>query len=187
MDLPWGDEKSVKFITNVGLITSNGPHGNNISAIEWTHHVSYSPGLIAVCLRPGEATHENILKTKQFGINLCAAGQNILSSVAGGYTGKQHDKIGGLKELGFEFYPGKKIDVPMVKNAALAVECKLVETLKPGTHTIFIGEVLNAENNPEQEPLAYHKGRYWKLAEPISKPSPEKLAEIKAVLDRHRK
>ncbi len=51
MNLPWGDEKSNKFVTNVGLITSNGPYGHNIMAAEWTHHISYNPGLIAVCIQ----------------------------------------------------------------------------------------------------------------------------------------
>ncbi len=29
MDIPWGSEAAKKFITNVGLITSNGPFGHN--------------------------------------------------------------------------------------------------------------------------------------------------------------
>ena len=29
MDLPWGDARSIQFVTNVGLITSNGPYGYN--------------------------------------------------------------------------------------------------------------------------------------------------------------
>ena len=56
MDLPWGDEKTVQFITNVGLITSNGPFGDDIMSAEWTHHVSYSPGLISVCIGKSKAT-----------------------------------------------------------------------------------------------------------------------------------
>ena len=65
IDLPWGDERSVKFITNVGLITSKSKTGDNIMAAEWTHHVSYNPGLIAVCIRPTSTTAINIKKTKQ--------------------------------------------------------------------------------------------------------------------------
>ena len=41
MDIPWGSEGTRKFVTNVGLITSDDPHGNNIMAAEWTHLVSY--------------------------------------------------------------------------------------------------------------------------------------------------
>ncbi|MBI2110294.1 hypothetical protein HYT51_00760, partial [Candidatus Woesearchaeota archaeon] len=47
VDLPWGDPRTIKFVTNVGLITSTGPHGDNVMSAEWTHQVSYSPGLIA--------------------------------------------------------------------------------------------------------------------------------------------
>src|SRR3989344_5054157 len=66
MDLPWGDPRSIQFITNVGLITSDGPNGPDIMSSEWTHHISYNPGLIAVCIRPGGATHENIRSSKEF-------------------------------------------------------------------------------------------------------------------------
>ncbi len=50
MDLPWGDPRSNKFATTIGLITSDGPNKQNIMASEWTHHLSYRPGLIAVSL-----------------------------------------------------------------------------------------------------------------------------------------
>jgi flavin reductase (DIM6/NTAB) family NADH-FMN oxidoreductase RutF len=47
MDLLWNDRRTRQFVTNVGLITSDGPLGPNIMAAEWTHHISYSPSLIA--------------------------------------------------------------------------------------------------------------------------------------------
>ena len=93
MDLPWNDERSNKFITNVGLITSDGPFGADVMACEWTHHISYSPGLIAVCISPNKATYENIKQTKEFGVNLCSTEQSIMSSIAGGYTGSMYNKI----------------------------------------------------------------------------------------------
>ena len=37
LDLPWNDARSNKFITNVGLITSDGPFGADVMACEWTH------------------------------------------------------------------------------------------------------------------------------------------------------
>ena len=112
MDLPWGDPRSNKFATSIGLITSNGPHGHNIMACEWTHHLSYSPGLIAVSLGPTKPTVENIRMSKEFGISLCATNQTILASVAGGYSGRQFDKISALKESGFQFYQGDSVSCP---------------------------------------------------------------------------
>ena len=62
--LPWNDERSNNFITNVGLITTDGPFGADVIACEWTHHVSYSPGLIAVCIAPSKATHREYKTNK---------------------------------------------------------------------------------------------------------------------------
>ena len=178
MDLPWGDEKTVQFITNVGLITTDGPNGQNIMAAEWTHHISYSPGLIAVCIRAGKASHENIKASKGFGVSLAATDQSVLSSVAGGSSGHEVDKIKAVQDLGFKLYEGRKIKALMVEGAAMNAECKLVKTVEMGSHTIFIGEVLEASATKGKEPLAYHKGKYWKMTETIEKPSTEQMGKI---------
>ena len=87
MKLPWNDPRSNKFATTIGLITSDGPNGPNIMACEWTHHLSYDPGLVAVSIGPTKTTVENIRTSKKFGVNLCSSNQSVLSSVAGGYSG----------------------------------------------------------------------------------------------------
>ncbi len=186
MDLPWGDEKSVMFVTNVGLVTSKGPHGDNIMACEWTHHVSYSPGLIAISVGKGKATWENINSSKEFGVSLASIDQSVLASVSGGSTGKSVDKIAVLKDLGFEFYKAKKIKTLMVKDASVNIECKVVNIVDSGDHTLFIGEVLDAKKN-EKEPLVYHGLKYFKLGENISKPPQDKLDKIKKLVEKHPK
>ena len=186
MDIPWGSSESAKFVTNLGLITSNGPHGNNIMTAEWTHHVSYSPGLIAVNIRPSDATHENITKSKEFGINLAAFDQNVMSSIAGGSGGRNVDKIKVLEELGIEFYKAKKINTLMVKGAALNAECRLVKAIELGDHTMFVGEVVEISSIDKQS-LVYHGGKYWKLGEQIQKPSQDMLAKIQKFVEKYKK
>lgn len=186
MDLPWGDPRSNKFATTIGLITSDGPNKQNIMACEWTHHLSYRPGLIAVSLGPNKATVENIMATKEFGVNLCATNQTILSSVAGGYSGRYFDKINALKELGFQFYKGNKINVLMVKESSLNVECKLFQEITFGDHIMLIGEVVDATFDPEKQSLIYHNGRYWSLS-PIEKLEQEKREKIKDIMEKYKK
>ncbi len=186
MNIPYGDERCKKFVTNVGLITSHGPHGNNIMAAEWTHHISYEPGLIAICLDPDHATTANITKTKEFGVSLCAVDQNVLSSVAGTNCGKDVDKIAVLKELGFTFSAGKKTKVLLVEGAALHIECTLVKTIVLGDHVMFVGEAL-ASKLGEKEPLALHAGKYWKLETTIAKPSPADLEKQAKLIKKHKK
>lgn len=186
MELPWNDPRTNKFATTIGLITSNGPHGSNIMACEWTHHLSYNPGLIAVSVGPNKATVDNIRQSKEFGINLCAVDQSILSSIAGGYSGSNYDKIGALRELGFQFYHGTKINTLMVKGASLNIECNLFQETSFGDHIMFIGEVLDAINNPEKPSLIYHDGKYWSL-NALVKPSKEEREQMREVLERYKK
>ncbi len=184
MDLPWGDERTKKFVTNVGVITSNGHYQNDIMACEWTHHVSYSPGLIAVCIRANDATHANISSKEEFGVNICSSDQNILSSIAGNYSGKDTDKIGALKELGFKFFKAKKINVLMVQGAAMNAECRLFKKIELGDHTTFVGEIVELYPLNNKAPLVYHAQKYWKFGTQIKKPSKKEMEKIKEIIVR---
>ncbi len=195
MDLPWGDERTKQFVTNVGLVTSNGSYGHDVMACEWTHHISYSPGLIAVCINPKDATSANIAETKEFGVSLCASEQNVPSSIAGGYSGKNFDKIGALKELGFKFFNAKKINVLMVEGAAMSAECKLYKKIRLGDHIMFVGEVVEAYLIKDSKdwkpkdiaPLVYHSQKYWKIGENAQKPPQIELDRIKSIVQKHSK
>ncbi len=187
MDLPWGDEKTTQFVTNVGLITTDGPNGENVMACEWTHQVSYKPGLLTLSIGPNKATSENIIKSKEFGVSVCATDQSILSSIAGGNSGKNIDKIKTLEELGFKFYKAENIKTLMVEGAAANFECKLIKKIKLGDHTLFVGEVVKASVNKDKQPLVYHKGKYWVLEKTIQKPEKEKIEEINQIIEKFKK
>lgn len=187
MDLPWGDEITKQFVTNIGLITSNGHYGHNIMAAEWTHHVSYKPGLIAICINPNDATHKNIEKTKEFGVNLCAYDQNVMSNVAGGNSGKSVNKIEALKELGFKFFKAKKINVLMVEGATVQLECRLVKKIKLGDHTTFVGEVVETYPVSDKTPLVYYNQGYYETGDNISKPPQEEIERIRNIIENHKK
>lgn len=186
MNLSFDDPRTKKFATNVGLVTSNGPHGHNIMACEWTHHVSYSPSLISICVNPKHATHENILATEEFGVSLCSENQNILSSLAGGSSGKIVNKIDGLRELGHVFENAKKIGALMPTGTCMQAECKLFRTVELGDHTMFVGEVIEMASN-ENLPLLYFEGGYRKIGEKVQKPAQEERDRMKAVIQKHAK
>jgi len=180
------DKPTHQFVTNVGLITSNGPYGPNIMAAEWTHQIAFEPCLIAVNIHASDATHENIMKSQEFGVNLCAFDQNVISSISGKETGKEVDKIKVLQETGVEFYPAQKTNVLMVKGAAMNAECKLYKTLEIGDHTMFIGEAINTSFT-DKKPLIYHDRNYWTIGERIHKPPQDVLEEISKLIEKYRK
>lgn len=184
MNLPSNDPNTRKFVTTVGLITTRGPLGDNVMACEWTHHISYAPSLIAVCIRAGKLSEENIESSKEFGVNITAANQNWVASIAGNNSGYLVDKISVLKDLGVEFYPAKTINVLMINGAVINAECTLVQKVDVGDHPILIGEVqkISATDNP---PLLYHQGTYWNLGTHIEKPPQAFRDNIATLIEQH--
>jgi flavin reductase (DIM6/NTAB) family NADH-FMN oxidoreductase RutF len=188
MDLLWNDRRTRQFVTNVGLITSDGSFGPNIMAAEWTHHISYSPSLIAANIRGHDATAQNIKESKEFGISIAAENQNVICSIAGKYKGIHVDKISIIKEAGIAaFYNAKSISsqVPMLVGAAMNAECKLVKQEELGDHIMFVGEVIEISADENIRPLLYHNGRYWKLGEAMIKPQPDLLDRIEEFAKKH--
>jgi flavin reductase (DIM6/NTAB) family NADH-FMN oxidoreductase RutF len=188
MDLLWNDRRTRQFVTNVGLITSDGSFGPNIMAAEWTHHISYSPSLIAANIRGHDATAQNIKESKEFGISIAAENQNVICSIAGKYKGIHVDKISVIKEAGIAaFYNAKSISsqVPMLVGAAMNAECKLVKQEELGDHIMFVGEVIEISADENIRPLLYHNGRYWKLGEAMIKPQPDLLDRIEEFAKKH--
>jgi flavin reductase (DIM6/NTAB) family NADH-FMN oxidoreductase RutF len=187
MELSWNDRRTRQFLTNVGLITTDGPYGPNVMAAEWTHHISYSPSLIAINVRGDDATAENIDHSKEFGVNLAAEDQNILCSLGGRYTGKEFDKISLFKEIGIIFYKAKSINVLMIRGAAMNAECKLVKREEIGDHVMFIGEVAEISADEKIKPLVYHNGKYWRLDDnnKIPRPSQELIDKIEQITKKY--
>jgi flavin reductase (DIM6/NTAB) family NADH-FMN oxidoreductase RutF len=182
MHLAWNDRRTRQFVTNVGLITSNGPAGLDIMSAEWTHHISYSPSLITINVRGHDATAENIQSSREFGVNLAAADQNVVWR----YSGRETDKISLIKEVGLiVFYTAKSINVLMVQGAAMNAECKLLRQEELGDHIMFVGEVVEISADEDIEPLIYHNGRYRRLGESIPKPSDDVLAKIEKLAVKH--
>jgi flavin reductase (DIM6/NTAB) family NADH-FMN oxidoreductase RutF len=188
MDVKYGSEEARKFVTNLSFITTNGKWGENIMTAEWVHQVSYEPGLVMVNIHDVDATADNILQSKEFGVSVAAFDQAPMVSIAGMSTGKKTDKISILRELGFEFYKAKKIDVQMVKGSALNLECKLVKHEKVGDHIMFIGEVVAAELGTK-DPLVFRAATgIFKFGERMEhKKDSEAEKKMATLIEKHRK
>lgn len=153
------------FSTGVGLVTSTGRHGSNVMAVEWTLHISCEPMLIAIFIHEGSSTYENIMETKEFGVNMSSDEQASLVNIAGGYSRKEIDKLSiGL----FDTYTARCIKAPMIKGCMINAECVVVGHYKIGDHVAVIGEVLDAKFDKTKSPLIYHQGMYRKIGRKLN-------------------
>ncbi len=117
-------------------------------------------------VHPEDATHDNLMDTREFGANFLSDEQPALAHIAGYYTGKEVNKLSS--EL-FRTYPGKEIQAPMISGCFLNAECRVVQIIEVGDHTMFLGDVFNVQFDKTKNPLLYSQRRYWHRGSPVEK------------------
>jgi len=113
--------------------------------------ITSEPPTIAVSINKQNLTHEFIMKSKVFTASVIS--QDAPLSFVGHFgfkSGRDIDKFEGINyELG-------ETKAPLVLDHTLAyLEAKVIQDVDVGTHTIFIGELVGAENIKEGEPMTY--------------------------------
>ncbi|MEM4295600.1 MAG: flavin reductase family protein [Candidatus Anstonellales archaeon] len=186
INMPWEDERARVFVSDIGIISSNGKYGYNLMSCEWTHQISYNPARISISVNKESATLENIMERKYFGVNILEEKQALVSSICGNISGKDVDKISVIKALGYEFEKAKYIDVLLLRDALFNAEWKVINILDIGDHVLFIGDIIEAKRR-NGAPLIYHAASYWKIGEKLSRPSKEEVDKINAIIEKFKK
>jgi flavin reductase (DIM6/NTAB) family NADH-FMN oxidoreductase RutF len=149
----------------------------NFMALDWVTRVNFSPPMLGICVNKQNATHEAILDTKEFSVNVPSVDMMEITDYTGLVSGKQVDK----SSL-FEVFYGELKKAPMIKNCPITIECKVVETVNLPTNNFFIGEMINiyseekylTDEKPNYEKirpflLTMPDNTFWSLGNPIGK------------------
>ncbi len=98
------------------------------------------PPCIYVSLREATYTYHNIMLNKAFTVSIPTEDQVVEADYFGIASGKEINKF---KKVGFTPLKSKLVDAPYVKEFPVVMECNLKETINLGSHTMFIGEVID--------------------------------------------
>jgi DNA-binding GntR family transcriptional regulator len=109
--------------------------------------------MMLVCLNRSSTTHDAVVKSGLYGISILTAEQ--------GHLARQFGRKGGDKFEGVD-YRISEHGVPLLDGALATIVCSVAETAVGGTHTIFIGRVVEADA-AGGEPLAYYRGTFGRL------------------------
>ena len=124
------------------VLTSESPSGRVAAAtVNWVTQASFEPPLIAVGVKKDSSAHEIIKESRAFALNVLGKGQQALAFKFFKALTREGDTIGGEK-----FARGAS-GAPVLASTIAAIECKLVETIERGDHSIFLGEVIEARIN----------------------------------------
>ncbi len=153
-------------------------HGKpNFMALAWLTRVNFNPAMLGICVNRNHASHEAIVDTGEFSVNLPTVKMMEKTDYAGLASGKHADKSGL-----FEVFYGKLKSAPMINECPLTIECRLSQAVDLPTNTFFIGEIITiyAEDNVLSEGMPDMKkiepflltmpdNSYWTIGEKIGK------------------
>jgi flavin reductase (DIM6/NTAB) family NADH-FMN oxidoreductase RutF len=128
----------------------------NFMALDWLTRVNFSPPMLGICVNKQNASHEAILETKEFSVNVPSADMVEITDYTGLVSGKRIDKSGL-----FEIFYGELKMAPMIRDCPITIECRVVETVDLPTNYFFIGEIINIYS--EEKYLTNEKPDYMKI------------------------
>ena len=122
------------------VLTSAGPDGRmNAATVNWVTQASFVPPLVAVGVKADSQSHAVILESQSFVLNVIAKGDTALA-----FTFFKPAVLEGQTLSGEPFRLGGMVAAPVLERAAAHVECRVVDAVRRGDHTLFVGEVIEA-------------------------------------------
>ncbi len=161
-------------VTLIGSMVHDRP---NFMTVAFISRVSMNPPLLSMGLNKQSATREAVLEHRVFSVNFPSSGMVAETDYCGITSGKTKDKSGL-----FGVFYGVSPHAPMISEAPLSFECRVVETHDFATHTCIIGEIVatyldsscitDGKPDPAKiDPLllTMPDNRYWSIGEPVAK------------------
>ena len=121
------------------IVTASAGGKDNAMTAAWHSSISLNPPLYGVSISPKRFTYQLITESKEFGINFIPFDKVSLAARVGGTPGQEMNKF---ERLNIEKEKPLKTEVPILKDAYAAYECKLVDSKAYGDHIWVVGEIV---------------------------------------------
>lgn len=153
------------------------PEEYNIITLSWLGTICTNPPMCYISVRPERHSYEIIKRDMEFVINITTEDLAFATDWCGVRSGKDFSKFDEMK-----LTPGKAsiVQVPIIEESPLNIECRVREILSLGSHDMFIADVVNVKADekyidPETgkfslesaKPIAYSHGQYYGLGDRI--------------------
>jgi flavin reductase (DIM6/NTAB) family NADH-FMN oxidoreductase RutF len=114
----------------------------NVMTAAWGGICCSRPPCLYVSLRKATYTYRNIMERKSFTVSIPSETYTKEADYFGIASGK---KVNKFSATGLTPVKSDLVDAPYVKEFPLIVECKVIQTIKIGLHTEFIGEIVDVK------------------------------------------
>lgn len=141
-------------VTSVNVVTTDGIGGMFGVTVSAMASVSADPPMLLVCVNQRSPACAAIRENGVFCVNLLAANQHDISDVFAG-----HPREGEAFDFGCAEWQATTTGAVRLPDAASTFDCVLHSSQDAGTHTIFVGRVVDVTAT-ESAPLAHCRRTY---------------------------
>ena len=149
------------------LITSKRGSVENVFTVSWAGIACSHPEYITIAINPKRYSYMLIKESGCFTANIVNKELLKAADYCGTHSGREYNKF---SECQLTRVNGISINVPIIKECPINIECSVEKRVELGSHTLFISRVINkiisddiASQNIHEglDPLAYFRPYYY--------------------------
>lgn len=121
------------------VLTARGKDGSVAAAtVNWVTQASFNPPLVVIGVKADSGAHAVIKDAGTFALNILGKGQQAAAFAFFKPVHHEGERING------EPFRAGLTGAPILASVPAFVECRLVDTVEKGDHSVFVGEVIEA-------------------------------------------
>lgn len=161
----------------VVMVTSADANGKpNIITLAWAGTINSEPPMLSISVRKERYSYGLIKEKGEFVVNLTTQKLAHSTDLCGVKSGRDVDKF---QMCGLTPEKATKVDVPMIAESPVSIECVVKNRIELGSHDMFIAEIVavnvdealldeNGKLHMDKAGLiCYSHGNYWSLRESL--------------------
>ena len=145
---PAAKKKALRLLSyGLCVATSRDDTGPAAGTVNWISQSSFTPPLVMVAIKADSGLHRAVAASRIFAVHIVGKSQKELATAF--FRGAE---LAGDKLNGYAVETGQT-GAPLLLAPPAWFECRVVNEVRGGDHTIFVGEVVDAGVRSDEEAL----------------------------------
>lgn len=145
----------------------------NIITLAWVGTVNSSPPMVGISVRPSRHSHSLLKEHGEFVINVPNVALLRVTDYCGHVSGRTVNKF---EQTGLTPERGQVVEVPLIAECPMNIECQVTQALPLGSHELFLGKVVAIHVSEEllddkghldltkADAFSYGASKYWQIS-----------------------
>ncbi len=144
------DKKVLRNLSYGVYVVTSKDKDRNIGCIANSiMQVTSNPSVIAVSINHDNYTNKVIKENNKFGVSILK--ETTDAKIIGTFGFKSSKDTDKFDEINFK----EILEIPVLEDTCGYMVCKVIDTMETSTHTIFLGEVIEADDYSTENAMTY--------------------------------